>query len=306
MRILITDDVNKVCGLTLKDAGFEVIEKPTLSKEDLIKEIGNYDGIVVRSATILTSDILEYAKNMKIIGRAGAGLDNIDLNKAKDLGIKVVNSPEPLAIAVAEFAMGSMISLMRHITRGDKSCHIGGWNKSQCLGNTLYEKKLGIIGFGRIGKEVAIRALSFSMKIGIFDVFDTAIKSAKEMGLIIYNSIDDLIRDVDIITLHAPYSDENYHLINKSRLDLMHENTILINTARGKLIDETALIEKLKNRDIRGASLDVFEEEPLVDSELHSLDNVVLTPHIASQAAETQIDGAKIIASKFIEFFSKT
>ncbi len=305
MKIFITDGVHKICASILENANFELVQKPTLSKEELIEEIKNYDGIIVRSATKLDKEVLESSKNLKIIGRAGAGLDNIDLNKAAELGIKVVNSPEPLSIAVAEFTIGVMISLMRHISKGDNACHSGDWNKQDCIGNTLYGKKLGIVGFGRIGKEVASRALSFKMTVGVFDILETEIKQAKSMGLKIFESIENLIKESDIVSLHVPYTEKNYQLIDKSKLDFFDENKILINTARGKLIDEPALIQKLKNREIKGAALDVFYEEPLMNSELSELNNVILTPHIASQAKETQIEGAKIIANKFMEFFNK-
>jgi len=305
LKILITDNVNEVAASILSESKFEIIEKPTLSKEKLLKEIENYDGIILRSATKLNYEILNKAKNLKIIGRVGVGLDNIDLKKSEEMGINVVNSPEPASIAVAEFTIGIMITLMRHISKGDQACHTGIWIKQECLGNLLYGKKLGIIGFGKIGMEVATRAMAFKMRIGVYDVLKDVLKNAEKMAFKVYKSIEELLKNSDIITLHVPYNEGNHHLINRSRLNLLNKNKILINTARGKLIDEVALIEKLKKREIKGAALDVYYEEPLIKSELFELDNVILTPHIASQTIENQIEGAKIIAHKFVEFFKK-
>jgi len=224
-------------------------------------------------------------------------LDNIDLIKAEELGIKVFNTPEAPSVSVAELAIGLMLSLARHISKADETMHQGKWLKNDYMGYTLKGKKIGLIGLGNIGQEVAKRCKAFGMRIGIFDVLPEINQKAKEAGYTIYNSIDDLMRDVQIISLHIPANPHTENLINENRLKLMNKNTILINTSRGQLIDEDALVKALKNKEIGGAGLDVFREEPLNNKELMEIkDNLILTPHLGSTTKETQLDAAVMIA----------
>ncbi|MBY8989011.1 MAG: hydroxyacid dehydrogenase [Candidatus Lokiarchaeota archaeon] len=306
MKILISDKLQEEGIQIFQDNGFDVITNFKITNDELIKEIEEYDGIVIRSRTKLTAEVLENAKNLKVIGRAGVGLDNIDLHKAGKLNIEVLNTPEAPAITVAEFALGLMFSLARHIPNADKTMHTGQWNKSQYLGYTLNGKKLGLIGFGNIAKALAKRALALGMIVGVYSRFSKgpqAIEEAKEMGCKVYSSIDELLKDVQIISLHLPATPKTENIIDVNKFKLMKQNSIIINTARGKLIDDNALLAALKNGEIAGAALDVFREEPLKNEEFINFEGrLILTPHIASQSEENQIQAAIMIAEKISNF----
>ncbi len=306
MKILISDKLQDVGIKIFEDNGFEVIKKFTITKEELKQEIGDYDGIVVRSRTKLTADVLENAKNLKVIGRAGVGLDNVDRTKAAELNIEVINTPEAPAVSVAEFALGLMLTLARKISFADRTTHDAQWNKNQCLGYTLNGKKLGLVGFGNIAKHLAKISIAMGMEVGVYSRFSkgqVAIDEAKEIGCSIYASVEDLLKDAQIISLHLPSSPQTVNLINQERIKLMRTDAILINTARGNLIDEEALLNALKNKNIAGAALDVYHEEPLKNEGLINWkENLILTPHIASQSIENQTDAATMIAEKMSNF----
>ena len=309
MKILISDKLEESGIKLFEDNGFEVAKKFTISKDDLLNKIAEYDGIVIRSRTKLTADILNNAKNLKVIGRAGVGLDNVDLKKAEELGITVLNTPEAPSISVAELALGLMFALARYITVADKTMHQGEWNKNDYLGYTLNGKKLGLIGFGNIAKYLAKSAISIGMKVGVYSRFSkgqTAIDEAKKIGCEIYPSVEDALKDAQIISLHLPSSPHTENIINESMFKLMKPDSIIINTARGKLIDEKALVKALTNKQIGGAALDVYREEPLKDENLiNCLNNLILTPHIGSQTNENQTEAATMIAEKMVNFLKK-
>ncbi|GAH27749.1 unnamed protein product [marine sediment metagenome] len=270
------------------------------------QEIGDYDGIVIRSRTKLTDDVLENAKNLKVIGRAGVGLDNVDRKKAAEMNIEVLNTPEAPAVSVAEFALGLMLALARKISYADRTTHEGQWNKSDCLGYTLNGKKLGLVGFGNIAKHLAKISIALGMDVGVYSRFSkgqVAIDEAKKIGCSIYSSVEDLLKEAQIISLHLPSSPQTINIINEERINLMRKDAILINTARGNLIDNKALLKALKKKDIAGAALDVYREEPLKDQELIDWrENLILTPHIASQSIENQTAAATMIAEKISNF----
>jgi len=272
----------------------------------LKQEIGDYDGIVIRSRTKLTDDVLENAKNLKVIGRAGVGLDNVDRKKAAEMNIEVLNTPEAPAVSVAEFALGLMLALARKISYADRTTHEGQWNKSDCLGYTLNGKKLGLVGFGNIAKHLAKISIALGMDVGVYSRFSkgqVAIDEAKKIGCSIYSSVEDLLKEAQIISLHLPSSPQTINIINEERINLMRKDAILINTARGNLIDNKALLKALKKKDIAGAALDVYREEPLKDQELIDWrENLILTPHIASQSIENQTAAATMIAEKISNF----
>ena len=309
MKILISDKLQDEGIKIFEDNGFEVVKKFTIDKEELKEEIGDYDGIVVRSRTKLTSDVLENAKNLKVIGRAGVGLDNIDREKAAEMNIEVLNTPEAPAVSVAEFALGLILALARKISYADRTTHQAQWNKNKCLGYTLNGKKLGLVGFGNIAKHLAKISIAIGMDVGVYSRFSkgqVAIDEAKEIGCSIYPTVEDLLKEAQIISLHLPSSPQTENIINEERLNLMRKDAILINTARGNLIDEKALLKALKNNNIAGAALDVYREEPLKDQELINwLENLILTPHIASQSIENQIAAATMIAEKMSNFLTK-
>ncbi|MFW9942922.1 MAG: hydroxyacid dehydrogenase [Candidatus Thorarchaeota archaeon] len=306
MKILISDKLEEDGIKIFEDNGFEVIKKFTITHDELKKEIKDYDGIVIRSRTKLTTEVLENAENLKVIGRAGVGLDNVDRRKAAEMNIEVLNTPEAPAVSVAELALGLILSLARKISHADRTTHEGQWNKNQYLGYTLKGKKLGLIGFGNIAKYLAKITIVMGMKVGVYSRFSkgqVAIDEAKEIGCSIYNSIEDLAKDAQIISLHLPATPQTENIINEDLIKLMRKDAIIINTARGNLIDEKALLKALENKTISGAALDVFREEPLKDSELIKYtENLILTPHIGSQSIENQIAAATMIAEKMSEF----
>jgi D-3-phosphoglycerate dehydrogenase len=309
MKILISDKLQEEGIKIFEENGFEVDRKFTITNDELKEQIKQYDGIVVRSRTKLTEEILNHATNLKVIGRAGVGLDNIDCKKASEMGIEVLNTPEAPSITVAEFALGMMFSLARYISVADRTMHKGEWNKSQYLGYTLYGKKLGLIGFGNIAKQLATRAMALGMEVGVYSRFSAgpkAVQEAKDMGCQVYPSVEELLKDADIISLHLPATPQTENIINENTLKMMKNNAILINTARGQLIDEDALIMALKEDKIGGAALDVYRKEPVENENLWKLEkNLILTPHIASQSKENQDEAATMIAEKMVKFLKK-
>ena len=303
MRILIADKLREEGIKIFQDNGFEVVKKFSINHEDLKNEIENYDAIVIRSRTKITAEILENSKNLRVIGRAGVGLDNIDLKKAEELNIKVLNTPEAPSISVAELTVGLLLCLVRHISVADQTMHCGEWCKNEYMGYLLMGKKIGLIGFGKIGQAVAKRAAALEMKVGIYDVDNKVKAEAQELGYKVYNSVDELVQDSQIVSLHIPVTAKTENTIDERRLKLMNKNTIIINTARGNLIDEEALINALKNKEIGGAALDVYREEPLKNMKLSSCENnLILTPHIGSQTIETQIHASTMIAEKVSDY----
>lgn len=306
MKILIADELQEEGIKIFQNNGFEVVKNYTISQEQLKKEIDKYDAIVIRSRTKLTADILKNAKNLKVIGRAGVGLDNVDLNKAKELKIVALNTPEAPSASVAELTIGLIISLSRFICKSDRTMHCNQWLKNDFMGSELKGKKLGLLGFGNVGREVAKRAAAFEMKIGVYDIEPKVNELAKKLGYKVYPSIEELIKDSQIITLHIPATKETENMINEKRIKLMNKSTLIVNTARGSLVDEKAIIKALKNKEIGGAALDVFREEPLKDMELSGCDdNLILTPHIGSQTNETQTNASVMIAEKVTAFLKK-
>lgn len=306
MSILISDKIHEKAVDILKKNGFKVVKKYSITNEELKDEIGNFEAIIIRSRTKLTAEVLENAKKLKVIGRAGVGLDNIDLKKAEELNVKVLNTPEAPSISVAELTIGLLLSLVRHISKADQTMHCGEWCKSDYMGYILKGKKIGLIGFGNIGQAVAKICDGMGMNIGIYDVDKTVIEKAKNFGYRVYPSVDELIMDSQIISLHIPSTVQTENTMDKRRIGLMNEKAILINTARGNLIDETALIKALKNKKIGGAAIDVYREEPIKNMDLCSCEeNLVLTPHIGSQTEETQTQASISIAEKISDYLKK-
>ncbi|MHA1793563.1 MAG: hydroxyacid dehydrogenase [Promethearchaeota archaeon] len=305
VKIFITDNVNEKARLHLEDKGFHVVQEPTPSKDELIDKIKEYDAIIVRSATKLREEVLKNAVKLKIIGRAGAGLDNIDLEYAKANNIKVVNSPFAHAISVAEHTMALLLAITRQIPRADKAMKEGKWIKKKLGSVEIRGKVLGIIGFGHIGREFALRAKAFGMNIIVHDVVPDSIQAAKDMGFTVVDDINKLLPNLDYLSLHVPYNQATHHLIDASRLSSLKKSAIIINTSRGKVIDQDALVDILREGKIKGAALDVFKEEPVSpDDPILKLDNIVLTPHIASSTVENQQEAAYTVAKEIANFFA--
>ena len=301
-RILVTDKIHEAAIEEAKKFA-EVDLAYGISSEELKNKISRYDALIVRSRTKVTREIIENAKNLKIIGRAGVGLDNIDLKAAKEKGIEVVNSPEASTISVAELTIGSLIALLRKIPEAHFSVKSGKWEREKFMGNELYGKTLGIVGFGRIGREVALRANAFGMKVLVYDPNITE-EDAKEYNCH-YTPFEELLASADIITLHVPLTDKTRGLINASRIKLMKDNAILLNFSRGEVVDEEALYKALKDGKLKGAALDVFSKEPPKSSKLLELDNVVLTPHIGASTEEAQLEAGLVVVEKIRNFFSE-
>lgn len=303
MKILISDKIQEETIKFLENNDFNVVRNFTITSEELKQQIGEYDAVIIRSRTKITDEILANAKKLKAIGRAGVGLDNVNLKKAEEKNIKVFNTPEAPSVSVAELTIGLILNLVRHISKADQTMHCGEWCKSDYMGYTLKDKKVGLIGFGNIGQAVAKRCEALEMNVGIYDTDDSVKELAKQRGYKIYSSVDELIKESQIISLHIPSTVETENTIDERRLNLMNENTLIINTARGNLVDEAALIKALRNKTIGGAALDVYREEPLKNLDLCNCEeNLVLTPHIGSQTFEAQSQASLIVAKKISNF----
>jgi len=283
MKVAICDPIDKKAIEELKALNVEIYDFSDLPKEELPQKLKDMEIIIVRSATKVKGELLDALKNAKLIIRGGVGLDNIDLEGAKAKGIKVVNTPEASSISVAELAIGFMLALSRHIVRGTVGLREGKWEKKQLKGTELFGKTLGIIGMGRIGREVAKRAKCLGMNvIATRHVRQIPRELAKTV------SYDELYKEADFISIHIPLTEETRHMISKEAFEKMKDGVVIINCSRGGVVDEKALLEALKNGKVKGAALDVFEVEPPVDNELLKLDNVIGTPHIGASTKEAQ------------------
>ena len=300
MKVLVTDKLADEAIEMLKNNGFEV-KYEELDHDGLLKEIADYDALIVRSRTKVTADIIEKGASgkLKVIGRAGIGVDNIDVKKATELGIKVVNAPTGSTISVAELAIAHMLALARFIPKADSSMKRGEWLKKQLKGIELHGKTLGLIGSGRIAQHVAKIAKGLGMNVLVYSPHCTDEK-AEKMGAR-RATLEEVLRESDFASLHIPKTEETYHLIDKEKLSLMKPTAYLINCARGGVVDEDALYEFLKEGKIAGAAIDVFEEEPPKGSKLLELDNVVLTPHIGANTKEAQIRAGTICAEQVMK-----
>jgi D-3-phosphoglycerate dehydrogenase len=296
MRILVSDPLSEEGLKILKDVkDFQVDVKTELKPEALKEIIKDYDALVVRSATKVTKDIISAAEKLKVIGRAGVGLDNVDLEAATQKGVIVMNTPGGNTISTAEHTMSMILALSRNIAQSNASTKKGEWKRSKFMGVELYNKILGIVGLGRIGREVAKRAASFGMKIAAYDPFLSR-EVAEGLGIEIME-LKELLERSDYITVHTPLTEETQHLISEKEFALMKKGVRVINCARGGIIDEAALINALKEGKVSGAAIDVFEKEPIpADSELLKLDNVVTTPHLGASTEEAQVNVAIEVA----------
>jgi D-3-phosphoglycerate dehydrogenase / 2-oxoglutarate reductase len=299
-RILISDKLGQD-GLdrlaAANDVTFDV--KTGLSKEELIKIIPDYHALIVRSGTKPDAEILAAGKNLKVVGRAGIGVDNVDVRAATMNGIIVMNTPQANSIATAEQAMALMLAVSRHTAQSHSSLKEGEWKRSQFAGTQLYRKMLGVIGFGRIGRLVAKRAQAFGMEVIAYDPFVSE-EIGRELGVMLVD-LEDLLGQSDYISMHTALLPETKNLINTKTISQMKDGVIFINAARGKLVDEHALAEGLKSGKIKAAGIDVFESEPPGDSPLIGLPNVVHTPHLGASTVEAQRDVATQIVDQVLD-----
>ena len=300
IKILICDPINPEGIKRLRKAGFDI--KFLTRREMLKEEVQECDALIVRSRTKVTRDLIKRGKSLKMIARAGYGLDNIDLKAAEESGIMVVNAPEAPADSVAELTIGLVIALARKITFADMSMKRGKWLKKELKGFLLKGKKLGLIGLGNIGLRVARIAKAIGMKILVTKRTPPSPQLLEELEAD-FLSLDDLLRQSDIISIHVPLTEETKHMIDVEEINKMKNGVFLINTSRGEVVNEKALLDALKTGKIGGVALDVYETEPPKNLELIRHPNVICTPHIGAQTVEAQRKASLIIADKIIHFF---
>jgi D-3-phosphoglycerate dehydrogenase len=304
LRILVSD--------AIAHEGVEILERipeacvevrTDLTREELLNIIGDYDALVVRSATKVTAEVIQRAGKMKIIGRAGVGLDNVDLKEASKKGIVVMNTPGGNTITTAEHTIAMMLAMVRRIPQATASMKGGKWDKSRFTGNEFYHKTLGIVGLGRVGAAVGERALGLKMNVIAYDPHISP-DAAANMGIELV-SLEDLYRQADFLTIHAPLTETTRGLINAAALAKMKRGAYLINCARGGIVVEKDLYEAVISGHIAGAALDVFEEEPTCNRPLLDLENVICTPHLGASTGEAQINVAIAIAEQIVDYLTK-
>lgn len=294
MRLLVCDPLEKEVVTKLKEK-FEVIEACDLDENGLMEKVRDVEVVVVRSKTRVTRKIIEAGNRLKMIGRPGVGLDNIDVKAAGERGVKVLNTPEAPAPSVAELVFCLMLCLARRIPMADSGMKGGRWLKGETKGNELYGKTLGIVGFGHIGSRIAKIAIAAGMTVLAYDKYR---KEADEGVRLV--GLEELLENSDFVSLHVPLTDETRHMISLRELGTMKQSAFLINTSRGEVVDEEALYTALMERKIAGAGLDVFSKEPYFGP-LAKLDNVVATPHIGANTEEAQLRAGMMLAEKIFK-----
>jgi D-3-phosphoglycerate dehydrogenase len=303
MKVLVSDNLGEIGIQIFQEAdGIEVDVNTGLPPEELKSIIGDYDALVIRSATKVTEDLLSAAKNLKVVGRAGIGLDNVDIPAATQRGVVVMNTPTGNVITTAEHAIAMMLSLTRNIPRGTSSLKAGQWQKKKLQGREIYNKTLGVIGFGKIGSIVADRARGLKMRVIIYDPHVTA-EHIQKAG---YEAVtlDELYKRADYLTIHVPKVKDTAGMINADAFSKMKDGVMLINCARGGIVNETDLCEAMKSGKVAGAALDVFETEPPEQSPLFEMDNFICTPHLGASTAEAQTNVAKAVAEQIVDYLT--
>ncbi len=300
MKVLISDNLSPVGVEILKKAGLEVDARSKTSVEEIEKIIGDYDALIIRSATRVTAGLLEKATKLKVIGRAGSGLDNVEIPAATKKGVVVMNTPGGNTVTTAEHTIGMIFACARMIPQSYSSLKAGKWEKKKFEGVELYAKILGIIGMGAIGGVVANRAIGLGMKVLAFDPFISAEK-AKSLGIELVD-LPTLYKRSDFITVHTPKTKETANLINKDTIGLMKDGVRIINCARGGIVNEQDLYEALKSGKVAGAAFDVFEKEPPENHPLLTLDNFIATPHLGASTQEAQQNVAVAVAEQIVDY----
>ena len=300
MKVLVSDNLSPKGIEILKNAGLEVDVKTGMRPEELKACIGDYQGLIIRSATKVTAEIIDAAKKLMVIGRAGSGLDNVDRTAATKKGIVVMNTPGGNTITTAEHTISLMVSLARQVPQATMSMKAGKWEKKKFMGMELFNKTLGIVGIGNIGRQVAKRMQSFGMRIITYDPFLSE-DMAKNMG-VEKVELPELFKRSDIITVHTPLTPETKYLINKDTIKIMKTGVRLINCARGGIINEKDLYDALVEGKVAGAALDVLEKEPPENNPLLSLDSVICTPHLGASTQEAQENVAVAVAEQVVDY----
>jgi|AMWB02.1.fsa_nt_gi D-3-phosphoglycerate dehydrogenase len=296
-KVLLTDGLEEN-GQAILRAAAEVTDKTGISADDLLQIVGEYDALIVRGRTKVTPAVFAAAKNLKVVGRAGVGVDNIDLKAAREAGVTVVNSPLATSVSVAELTLGLMLSVMRDIPRADATMKAGKWLKKEFEGGELFKKTLGVIGFGRIGVAVADRAKAFDMEVLGYDPLIPAEEIKKRGGIPV--TFDELLAKSDVITMHIPLTPESRGMLNAEAFAKMKDGVRIVCAARGGVIDEDALLQALESGKVAAAGLDVFVAEPPGLTPLVSHPRVICTPHIGAQTVEAQGRAAYDIATEVV------
>jgi len=301
MKILVTDTIDQEgIDILQKEQGFEVTIDHSFKGEKLAEHIGPYHALITRSGTDVTAAILERAENLKVIGRAGVGVDNVDIEAASRRGVVVLNAPTGNTLAATEHTLAMMLGAVRRLPFAHNSLEHGEWDRKKFMGIQLYKKTLGIVGLGRIGSEVARRALAFDMNIITYDPYIKKEKADKA-GVELLDDLAELLKRSDIITFHVPLTEETSGMIGEKEFGLMRDKVVLINCARGGVVEEAALALALKSGKVSMAAVDVFSKEPLPeDSPLHGLSNLIITPHLGANTEEAQKSVSIIIAQQVI------
>ncbi len=301
MKVLVADSMSDEGVKILKEADIEADVNVGLDPGELKEIIGDYHGMMVRSATKLTPEILEAATNLKIVARAGTGVDNINLQAATEKGVTVVNTPGQNSNAVAELTIGLMLALSRHIPQGTASLKACQWEKKSLMGREISGKTLGLIGIGNIGSIVARMAKGFQMKVVAYDPFVDK-PTAAEAGIELLDNLEELLGVSDYISLHLPKNEQTAMLINEERISRMRDGAFLICAARGGIVDEAALNNALESGKLAGAALDVFATEPPGACALMDCQNFICTPHIGASTQEAQVNVAVAAAEQVRDF----
>ena len=304
MNILVSDSLSPRGTEVLERAGFTVAVKTKLSKDELLEEIKNYEGLIVRSATKVTKEVIEAGGKLRIIGRAGTGLDNVDSEAATRRGIVVMNTPGGNTITTAEHTMAMIVAMSRKVPQATASMKAGKWEKSRFMGVELYNKTLGLVGLGQIGSYVTKLAQGLSMNVIGYDPY-LAVDRARQMGIEVVE-LPELFQRADVISVHTPLTNETRGIINTKTIQQMKDGVMIVNCARGGIINEQDLVEALKSQKVYAAAFDVFEQEPVKpDHPLLALDNFTCTPHIGASTEEAQENVAVGIAEQFVDYFKR-
>jgi D-3-phosphoglycerate dehydrogenase len=297
MRVLVSDSLAEE-GVRRLESGAEVDVITNLSPEELIKKIENYDALVIRSGTKVTADVIGAAKNLKVIGRAGVGIDNVDVEAATRKGIIVLNTPGGNTISAAEHTIAMMLSMARNIPQANVALHKGEWNRKKYTGVELFNKTLGVVGLGRVGAEVVTRMKAFGMQVLAYDPFVTEEK-ANQLGIILA-PLPRVLKESDFITVHTPLTNETRNIIDEDEFKIMKPGVRIVNCARGGIINEASLANAVASGKVAGAAVDVFTKEPPVGNPLLGNDRVITTPHLGASTAEAQVNVALAVADQIL------
>jgi D-3-phosphoglycerate dehydrogenase len=295
MKVLICDATDPKALKTIEKAGIEVVNRPDISPAELLETIPDFPCMVVRSRTKVTREVIDAGKSLKAIVRAGVGLDNIEVAYAKEKGIEVLNTPTASTQSVAELTVGYLFALARQLPQMTASMKAGKWEKKAFLGSELADKTLGLVGSGRIGRAVADRAIALGMTVIAYDPY------LDELENITLVDFDELLERADYISLHIPHTDETHNILDNEAFQKMKPGVRIVNCARGGTIDEEALYQAIKDGQVAGVALDVYAEEPLTDSKLYSLDEVIGSPHVGAGTAEAKARVGQVAAQKVID-----